>query len=83
MGLATGQPASVIELPACPQVWNCGGCGVRIVLLVDLWHPALTEAQKASLSPLPFSSSSAAAAGAVLDVAGEWVVEKEKSVGGH
>ena len=53
------------------------------MLLVDLWHPALTEAQKASLSPLPFSSSSSAAAGAVLDVAGEWVVEKEKSVGGH
>lgn len=51
---------------------------VRIVLLIDLWHPALTEEQKSSLSPLPFASSSAASA--VLDVAGEWVVTERKKV---
>ena len=51
---------------------------MRIVLLIDLWHPALTEEQKSSLSPLPFASSSAASA--VLDVAGEWVVTERKKV---
>ena len=51
---------------------------VRIVLFVDLWHPALTDEQKSSLSPLPFASSSAASA--VLDVAGEWVVTEKKRV---
>jgi len=58
-------------------VWNESD-EVRIVLLVDLWHPALTDEQKSSLSPLPFASSSAASA--VLDVAGEWVVTEKKRV---
>ena len=49
------------------------------MLLIDLWHPALTEEQKSSLSPLPFASSSAAAS-AVLDVAGDWVVTEKREV---
>ena len=60
-------------------MWNESG-EVRIVLLIDLWHPALTEEQKSSLSPLPFASSSSAAASAVLDVAGDWVVTEKREV---
>ena len=66
------------SLASCSQVWNESG-EVRIVLLIDLWHPALTEEQKSSLSPLPFASSSAAAS-AVLDVAGDWVVTEKREV---
>ena len=73
------RPILVLRVPIfVSQVWNESD-EVRIVLLIDLWHPGLSEEQKSSLRPLPFSSSSSAAS-AVLDVAGEWVVTERKEV---
>lgn len=33
------------------EVWH-NGTGVRLVLIVDIWHPDLTEQERKTLSPI-------------------------------
>ncbi len=60
------------------EVWHDGdeAAGARLVLLVDLWHPAVAAEARAAMRPLPRARAEQAGDSAVLDVTGEWVVRR-------
>ena len=60
------------------ELWHRGSEGIRIVLLIDLWHPAVDEEARKRLPPMPFTTK-LDENGVILDVAGDWVAMASKT----
>ena len=62
---------ALISYVPSSQVWHNGSSGIRLVLLIDMWHPELTQEDRKKLTPLPnsFEASEVENADPVIDVA--------------